>query len=752
MSSAIDSRSESSARPHFQGHLRNTALLLLLPSIIFFILVMGGVTYLRARSVIQGQINTQLNANLEALTVDFDKWLTTKLIRMDLAVRRPQFIEALNQVIAFQNTGDNNYDATRQVVLDELQAIKEQGEELLFKSFFITLPDGTIIIASQPDWEMQNIADSSFFKILAKEVGSMVVYDPTQSFDEETFVVTSIPFLDNQETPKATVFGLSGSLNLISLLENVTRFNPIADSYLITQSGDFLRIDPYQKTLVLEAPSAQQASEILTRMTEDQQNSTEPQKQVLTLNTFDGTPTIASYSWLPALKAGLVIEMPQEIAFGDLNALGPFTLAVALVLGVILVVAIFIVTRRLINPLLFLANTTEQFAQGNWDLRAPVTRNDEIGLLSHSFNTMAEDLSDLYHTLESQVLERTRSLEKRSQQLETTAQVARQAAAIRDLEVLLSDTTQLISEHFGFYHAGIFLLDPVGKYAVLQAANSEGGRKMLARSHRLEVGQKGVVGYVAASGNPRIALDVGADVYFFDNPDLPNTRSELALPLKIRNQVIGVLDVQSTESGAFEETDVEILQVLADQIGLAIENARLLEQSQEAIQELQQSYGTQLRQGWERWTKEHIKAFHFDRVRVLPATQDQIKTQTEFLSDQPNISNTQNGSILSVPIRLRDQNFGSIILRRSVEEGRWTAEDLTVLSESVIQIAVALENARLLDETKRRAEHEQTVSEVSTLLSRSIDIDSILKTAVRELGKLPNVADVAVHIGAPQGE
>jgi GAF domain-containing protein len=268
----------------------------------------------------------------------------------------------------------------------------------------------------------------------------------------------------------------------------------------------------------------------------------------------------------------------------------------------------------------------------------------------------------------------------------------------------------------------------------------------------LEVGQKGVVGYVAASGNPRIALDVGADVYFFDNPDLPNTRSELALPLKIRNQVIGVLDVQSTESGAFEETDVEILQVLADQIGLAIENARLLEQSQEAIQELQQSYGTQLRQGWERWTKEHIKAFHFDRVRVLPATQDQIKTQSEFLSDQPNISNTQNGSILSVPIRLRDQNFGSIILRRSVEEGRWTAEDLTVLSESVIQIAVALENARLLDETKRRAEHEQTVSEVSTLLSRSIDIDSILKTAVRELGKLPNVADVAVHIGAPQGE
>ena len=191
--------------------------------------------------------------------------------------------------------------------------------------------------------------------------------------------------------------------------------------------------------------------------------------------------------------------------------------------------------------------------------------------------------------------QRTADLTRRTTELEAAAQVARGAAAIRDSEQLLKETVHLISDRFGFYHAGIFLLDEARQYAVLRAASSESGGHMLARRHKLKVGEEGIVGYAAGTGEPHIALDVGEDAAFFNNPDLPLTRSEMAVPLKVHDQMIGVLDVQSTEPAAFSEEDVAILQALSDQVALAIENARLFEQSQRALQDLDTLYGRRAR-------------------------------------------------------------------------------------------------------------------------------------------------------------
>jgi GAF domain-containing protein len=170
--------------------------------------------------------------------------------------------------------------------------------------------------------------------------------------------------------------------------------------------------------------------------------------------------------------------------------------------------------------------------------------------------------------------------QRRATQLATAAAVARDATAILDVDHLLDETMDLISKQFGFYHAGVFLLDERDEYAVLQAASSEGGRRMLERGHKLRVGEIGIVGYVASTGEPRVALDVGEDTAHFAHPDLPNTRSEMALPLKVQDRVIGVLDVQSTQEAAFSEDDVAVLQTMADQLATAIANARLFEQVQ----------------------------------------------------------------------------------------------------------------------------------------------------------------------------
>ena len=196
-------------------------------------------------------------------------------------------------------------------------------------------------------------------------------------------------------------------------------------------------------------------------------------------------------------------------------------------------------------------------------------------------------------------MERTRQLEDRTVQLEganekvrvrasqfeALAQVTQAMTSIRDLNELLPRIATLISDEFGFYHVGVFLIDDAREYAVLSATNSEGGRQMLERNHRLRVGEQGIVGNVTSTGIPRVTMDVGEDAVFFDNPDLPETHSEMALPLRISDQVIGALDVQSKETEAFTDEDIQTLSLLANQVSLAIENARLFEDTRRALAE-----------------------------------------------------------------------------------------------------------------------------------------------------------------------
>lgn len=400
-----------------------------------------------------------------------------------------------------------------------------------------------------------------------------------------------------------------------------------------------------------------------------------------------------------------------------------------------------------------LGQSARRLAEGHFDERAPVTRDDELGQLAYAFNTMAGELQGLYGSLERQVVERTAALARRSAQLEASAQVARQAAAIRDVGQLLDETVRLISDQFGFYHAGIFLLDEAREYAVLRAASSEGGQRMLARSHKLRVGEVGIVGFVAGSGQSRVALDVGADAVYFDNPDLPQTRSEMGLPLKVRDAVIGVLDVQSTEEAAFSEEDVAVLQTMADQVALAIENARLLEQSQRALWELEALYGRRARASWRERAARGMAAYRYTGMGVEPAGggADAEAWEAAVEREGPVAAPGQgeDGRRLVAPIRLRGQTIGSVVFGQDPEREPWSPDDTALVEEVSAQIALALENARLLEETRQRAEREQTLGQMTARFTRSLDVDALLKGAVRELGRVLQMDEVAVYLGAP---
>ncbi len=425
------------------------------------------------------------------------------------------------------------------------------------------------------------------------------------------------------------------------------------------------------------------------------------------------------------------------------------SVSVPLILTAVIITAVIVLatTRSVTTGVEQLTGSAQRLAEGNFDERIPMTRQDELGQLAQSFNKMANELQYLYSGLENQVEKRTKELARRSAQLEAAAQVAREASAIRDTDQLLDQTVHLISEQFGFYHAGIFLTDEARQYAVLQAASSPGGKNMLARRHELKIGEVGIVGYTAGSGEPRIALDVGTDAVFFDNPDLPNTRSEMALPLKIHGRTIGVLDVQSTQANAFTEEDVAVLQVMADQITLAIENARLLEEAQRALQELETLYGRRARETWREQAARRTSAYRYTGVGVEPVATVSLDTRGAQPSHKPIIVQEDGSRQLIAPIHLRGQTLGSITLRQSAEDAPWSDEETALVEELSTQIGLALDNARLLEETQQRAEQEKLIGDITARVRETLDVDTVLQTAIREIGQALGLAEIEVRMG-----
>ncbi|MCD4737737.1 MAG: GAF domain-containing protein [Anaerolineae bacterium] len=374
---------------------------------------------------------------------------------------------------------------------------------------------------------------------------------------------------------------------------------------------------------------------------------------------------------------------------------------------------------------------------------------------------LAQELEENQERLENQVRERTMDLERRSAQLEAAARVAREAAEIRDVEQLLEQTVQLVSDRFGFYHTGIFLVDEDGEYAVLRAASSKVGRRMLARGHRLKVGEVGIVGYVTDQGESRIALDVGADVTYFNNPDMPDTRSEMALPLRVRGEIIGALDVQSNEEAAFSEADAATLQILADQVALAISNARLFQQTQESLEAERRAYGELSREAWGELlhTKRELGA-RYDPRAILPLDGRWREEMKLAVKEKRAIFDAEDRlDTVAVPLTVRGQVIGVLDAHKPGDGGVWTPEEIALLETLTEQLSLALESARLYEDTQRRATREQLVSEVTARMRESLDMDTVLQTAAREIRQVLGLHDISIRLEdvtgpdqAPAGE
>ncbi len=371
-----------------------------------------------------------------------------------------------------------------------------------------------------------------------------------------------------------------------------------------------------------------------------------------------------------------------------------------------------------------------------------------------------ESLKELNQSLEQRVASRTAELmtanarnERRARQFEAIAKVARATTSIQDEDILLSRLAHVISEQFDFYHVGIFLLDDEHQHAVLRAANSEGGRKMLARRHSLMIGQTGIVGHVAASGAPRIALDVELDAAFKDNPDLPDTHSELALPLKAGDQIIGVLDVQSKEVNAFQPEDTEVLYILADQVAIAIQNARSHEATHKLLDEAQKASASYLQDTWRLLQSQEKKIGYLVSGNTIKPLEKFVSTRhiNQTVSQGEVLIEDGDTATLGLPIRLRDEVVG--VLDIHVPAGHdWDPDEVDIVKAVAERLSLALESATLLQSTQRRAEIERITADISGKVSASINLRNVLQTAVEELGHALPGSEIIIQFQTDQNK
>ncbi|MEK6753343.1 MAG: GAF domain-containing protein [Chloroflexota bacterium] len=387
------------------------------------------------------------------------------------------------------------------------------------------------------------------------------------------------------------------------------------------------------------------------------------------------------------------------------------------------------------------------------------SRKNELG-----FETSNKELTNLANTLERRIADRTTELEnanlrieKRARQFQTISQITRTILSTQNLQDLLPQITQVISQQFDFYHVGIFLIDPNREYAALSASNSEGGERMLARSHKLRIGQTGIVGYVAKAGKVRIALDTGGDAIYFNNPDLPETRSEMALPLfQASGEIIGVLDIQSAVPNAFYQEDIEVLTTLADQVSVAIANARLYEETQKALIEAELVYRHELKTGWEKFSRSQklagirrrsMKSSFLAEPLDVPGAKEVIRFGNIYQEQVKGSKISQ----LTMPVKLRGEVVGVLNLKAD-NNRKWSADEMDIITAIIERAALSIENARLLNESRKIAEKERAISEISAKIGQGTEIETILRTAVRELGTQLSGAQVTVEIGGEENE
>ncbi len=348
------------------------------------------------------------------------------------------------------------------------------------------------------------------------------------------------------------------------------------------------------------------------------------------------------------------------------------------------------------------------------------------------------------------VQQRTHDFERNANYLRATTAVTQESvAAMGDPQELYTRVVNIIQNQFGYYHVGLYLLDDNAEWVELRAASGIGA-ELATQGFRLQAGIEGMIGDVARRGTYRLAEDVGEDALYLSQELLRDTRSELVLPLQTRNQIIGVLDIQSAAARAFTAQDVQTFQALADQVAMAISNARLVEQVRQAAEVERRIYSAQTGEAWQNLLRASERlGFYSTEQATAPAAnlwQPEMKTA---LQTGGTVQAPQDTRRLAVPVKVRDEVIGVIDFAKPDAGSTWTAEEITLAESLTEQLGIALDSARLYQDSQRRATRERMIASVGARVRETLELETMLQVAVQEIRQALNLDDMVVRLATP---
>lgn len=553
--------------------VRSALVVLLVISLIPFILI-GTLTAYRSQTTMRRQVAVQMENIVRNQVTTMEEYAKTREAVFDGLMKDSAFQGHLFTLLNFPVTSID-HELARTAVRTEFSSNLGARGTGLFNHMLLFRPDGSVILTSDEDWLVRIGGEQvNNFSILGLSGTnqSVFLYNKIPGYENKLALVIIRALKDETGRHNGNLVFVSTSDLLYRTLKDSGAFLKSAQPNYFT--GDMELIEPGQFGLLMPLPENPGVAEELRSLISE--NSTGRPIEAVS---YYNTPVTGFAEWLPKYNIGILLTVSVPAMMEQNSPYDPVTFILLFVSLVISSVLIYIVTRQLVNPLLQLSQVAETFSKGNFDARARIKRQDELGMLARSFNKMADELSEMYRSLESVVENRTR-------QIRLAAEVAQLASSTTRLSDTLTRTTELIAERFGFYHVSIYLADESGKSLVLRESSGTASEEILQRGDRVEINSSSTLpGLVASTNQPRVITDVQNDPYFRFNELLPDTLSEAAVPISIGSEVLGVLNIHSTLIDAFDEELVNVIQTLANQISGTLQNNRLLEATQVSYEE-----------------------------------------------------------------------------------------------------------------------------------------------------------------------
>lgn len=607
---------------------------------------------------------------------------------------------------------DNQYyDFYNKAVRNRLRSFVNQSRSL--QELFLLDLQGRVALSTDATQEGKVYRESTFFQRgLTSPYAQLPFYSDMQAADSSTAqnqesVIVVIPIVSHDGQPLGVMAGRASVEPLNNLLRERTGLGQTGKAYLIDSKHALLMVSPSQPTD--SGQSGDQPHSVYTQGIDATIASRAGNSGLY--GDYRDVSVVGVYRWLPDLQVALAAEQDLSEAFQAVYTIVGVNLSIASVAVLLAIVASLFITKSIATPLVDLVGTAKQIAAGNLGYVATVERDDEIGALAQAFNSMTAQLRDLINSLGQRVEERTHALqeanevlERRALQLETSARVSREITSILEIDILMAQVVKLIRDTFGHYRVQVFLLDQEANQLILRASSGDTDSQL----RQLEISQKSINTRAVQTGEAQVVNDVAQDPYYLADEHLPDTQSELVIPLRLGDQVIGTLDVHSAEVNAFTAEDVLITQSLGDQIAVAIENARLYDRSRELAvleertrlaRELHDSVTQSLysivllTEGWRRLVSSGERASVEDYLsRIGEITQQSLKEMRLLIHE------------LRPPVLERDGLVGALrqrldaVEKRSGVEARFLMDDLIELpprmEEELYRIAQeALNNA-----------------------------------------------------------